>query len=116
MASTVQTFATSNEKFKRIIGSLARDFKEITISNTHFIADMDFFHSSANLSIDIGMANTWNKCSGGGHWLLMWQGDDDIVTPTQTCEILPEGDDTCINVIELKDEEISLRSGDYILS
>jgi hypothetical protein len=112
MASiTTPTFVTDNQdKFKKVIGSLASNFKSIDIDNTHYFADMDDFNKSALLSINVSVTSVWAPCDAGGPWLLQWQ--DDMGIP---CGTLPAGGDMeC--TITLDTGQIRLTSGNYIIT
>jgi hypothetical protein len=83
-ALSAQAFVTDNQdKFKKVIGSLAPNFMSIDIDNTHYFADMDDFHTRAEKSINVG-SDAWTQCPKGP-WLLKWQDD--------TCGTLPAGGD-----------------------
>jgi hypothetical protein len=85
-ALSAQAFVTDNQdKFKKVIGSLAPNFMSIDIDNTHYFADMDDFHTRAEKSIAFNATAVWHPCTNGGPWLLKWQDD--------TCGTLPAGGD-----------------------
>jgi hypothetical protein len=90
---SAQAFATDQDKFKKVIGSLASDFTSIDIDTTHYFGDMYDFHAGALLSINVGVGTTvWKQCQNGAPWLLQWQDDIGI-----TCATLPSGGDTTCN-------------------